>query len=213
MRMDQDANRILDNVIEQRRTVRAFKPEVPEVVLIEGIIHAGLWAPYAGLAVSGEQGFRKFFVMKGENPLLSQIAGLIQVQSKVSLAKLLEEKPFLKEKPNPFMSRLSNMADKGFPDLLKAPCLIVIAERRGLPPAEKQSLAHVVQNMWLKATAVGLGMRLISVIETLTDNKGFCDLLGLNMGEFAFNGCIVGYSAQEPQAGKRPDDKEVTKWM
>ena len=43
--------------------------------------------------------------------------------------------------------------------------------------------------------------------------QSFCSLMGLILGEFAFNGCIVGFSAQEPQVGKRPDDKEVIKWM
>ena len=105
------------------------------------------------------------------------------------------------------------MAEKGFPDLLKAPCLIVIAERKGIPPAERQSLAHVVQNMWLKATALGIGFRLISVIERLTETDGFCDLLGVRLGEFAFTGCIIGFSAEEPGTRKRAEDSEVTKWM
>jgi nitroreductase len=82
-----------------------------------------------------------------------------------------------------------------------------------MPPAEKQSLAHVVENMWLKATALGLGLRLISVIDTLTANKDFSELLGLNHGEYAYTACIVGFAAQAQQAGKRPADHDVTKWL
>ncbi len=216
MSMDQEANRILDDIVEHRRTVRSFKSEVPDRALVEAIIHAGLWAPYASLAVSGEKGFRMFFVVQKGSETLKKVAVLIQEQAKASLQqmqKLFEEKPFLKEKSTAYLSRISGMAEKGFPDLLNAPCLIIIAEKRGMPPAERQSLAHVVQNMWLKATALGLGLRLISAIETLTENKGFCELLGLHVAEFAFTGCVVGFSAQEPQVGKRPDDKAITKWM
>ncbi|MGD0953085.1 MAG: hypothetical protein ABR985_11955 [Methanotrichaceae archaeon] len=34
---------------------------------------------------------------------------------------------------------------------------MVVAERKSFPPVEQQSLAHCLQNMWLKATALGLG--------------------------------------------------------
>jgi len=43
------------------------------------------------------------------------------------------------------------------------PYYIVVAERSGIPPAEQQSLAHCLENMWLKATALGLGFQLVSV--------------------------------------------------
>jgi len=211
-----EANGILDAIIKRRRTVRSFTPEMPKRQAIEEIINAGLWAPYAALAVAGEQVFRRFFVIQNGSPILSKVSELIQQQARASLEEMnrtFNEKPFLREKSVDFMNRLSSMVEKGFPDLLSAPCLIIIAERKGIPPAEKQSLAHAIQNMWLKATALGLGMRLISVIESLTENTNFCNLVGLSNGEFAFSGCIVGFSAQEPNVGKRPGCDEVTKWM
>jgi nitroreductase len=211
-----EANEILDALIKHRRTVRSFTPEMPKRQTIEEIINAGLWAPYAALAVTGEQVFRRFFVIQKGSAMLSKVNELIQQQASVSLEEMnrvFNERPLLREKSGGFVNRLSSMVEKGFPDLLSAPCLIIIAERKGIPPAEKQSLAHAVQNMWLKATALGLGMRLISMIESLTENASFSDLLGLSYGEFAFNGCIVGFSAQEPNIGKRPGHDEVTKWM
>ena len=48
------------------------------------------------------------------------------------------------------MKRLEMIANKGIPGLRTAPYFIVVAEIRGIPPAELQSLAHVVENMWLK---------------------------------------------------------------
>ncbi len=216
MSINNEANKILDNIIEKRRTVRSFKTDIPGKEMIEAVIHAGLWAPYAGLAVTGDQDFRKFFVIQNGSPLLTKINQLLKHQSVISLEQMgkgFKENSFLREKSIRFLDRLSSIAENGFPELVNAPCLIIIAERKGIPPSEKQSLAHVVQNMWLKATVLGLGLRLISIIESLTENMDFCSLLGLKLGEFAFNGCMLGYADQESQAGKRPDDKEVTKWL
>jgi nitroreductase len=216
MIISDEANKTLDTIIEQRRTVRIFKPDIPKKETIEAIINAGMWAPYAALATTDEHAFRRFFVIQGGSPTLSKIGELIQQQAKVSLEEMdraINEKPFLREKSIGFMNRLSSLAAKGFPDLLNAPCLIVIAERKGIPSAERQSLAHVIQNMWLKATALGLGMRLVSAIESLTENAALCGLLGLSVNEFAFNGCIFGLSAREPNVGKRPSCHDVTKWM
>jgi nitroreductase len=216
MVFNEESNKALDSIIENRRSVRAFKPDIPSKDLIEKIVHAGLWAPYAMLAVGDTQDFRRFFVMQGNSPSLKKVSDCVQEQSRIFLEqmkKTFEEKPFLREKTGRFVNFISSMAENGAPSILNAPCLIIIAEHKGMPAVEKQSLAHVVQNMWLKATALGLGLQLISMIESLGENKGLCDLLGLKLGECAFNGCIVGYAAQPPQAGKRPDDERVTLWL
>ncbi len=49
------------------------------------------------------------------------------------------------------------IGDKGIPGVSTAPYFIIIAELRGIPPAEQESLAHVLENMWLKTTALNLG--------------------------------------------------------
>jgi nitroreductase len=211
-----EENRMLDQIIERRRTVRAFKDDIPAKEDIEAVIHAGLWAPFAGLAIADEKNFRKFFVVRQGSPLLPRISDLIKKQSRFSLEELertIAEKPFLKEKAKGYMARISSMAEKGFPELAQAPCLIIVAEQKGTPPAEKQSLAHVIQNMWLKATALGLGLRLVSVIESLGAQADFSILLGLNHGEYAYTACILGHAAQEPQPGKRPADHDATRWL
>ena len=43
----------------------------------------------------------------------------------------------------------------------------------------------------------------IIMIENLTESKEFCELLGLPYGEFAFNGCIIGYQANESSERNR----------
>ena len=108
----------------------------------------------------------------------------------------------MKEKSARYVQRLSGVSKNGYPGLTEVPCFIVVAEHRGIPSAEKQSLAHVMQNMWLKATALGLGFQLVSMIEGLTEVQEFSKLLKLPSGEFAFNGCIIGYALKSPLLGK-----------
>jgi nitroreductase len=216
MNTETELSKTLRAVVEQRRTVREFKPDIPSKEAINEIVHAGLWAPYAGLAITKEKDFRRFFIIQNGNTIMNSINELIKEQSKVSLAqmeKTFSEKPFLKEKAKGYLNRVTTMAERGFDALLTAPCLIIVGEQKGIPPSEKQSLAHVIQNMWLITTALGLGFRLISVIESLSENKDFCELLGVELGDYAFTGCIVGFALKEPEAGKRPREEEITKWL
>ena len=92
-----------------------------------------------------------------------------------------------------------------------APYYIVVAERAGL--VAPQSLAHVLENMWLMATALGLGMHLVSVTLTMGDDPAFCRLLGLPVGEYALNGCAIGVAAQKPEARPAPDAAGVIGWL
>jgi nitroreductase len=216
MNINDEENKVLDKIIENRRTIRAFKKEIPTKAMIEAIIHAGLWAPYAKMAITRVKDFRRFFVIQNGNPMLNRISDLIQQQATVTLEHL--EKSFiknssLKEKGKNYFNIVKGLTAKGYPDLPDYPCLIIIAEQRGIPQAEKQSLAHVVQNMWLKASALGLGLRLMSVIEILTEDKDFSGLLGLNFGDYAFTGCIVGFSSIEPERGERPFEEDVITWL
>ncbi len=82
-----------------------------------------------------------------------------------------------------------------------------------MPPAQKQSLAHVLQNMWLKATALGLGFQLLTLTETMSSNKDFLNLLELPYGEFELDGCAISYPDQTPTEKKIPEVDEVTKWL
>jgi nitroreductase len=214
MDFDDSANKILDSIIESRRTVRSFKAEIPRKEIIEAIVHVGLWAPFARMAITREQDFRRFFIIQNGNPILSRISELIKRQATVTLGHLekrILEKPILRGKAGNYLRVLNGLVEKGYPDLVTYPCLVIVGEQIGVPPAEQQSLAHVVENMWLKATALGLGLRLMSVIETLTESVDFCRLLGFNLGEYAFTGCIIGYADQNPAAATRPQDREITK--
>lgn len=195
---DEQDNNILDRIIKERHTVRKFKNDIPAKEEITAIIDAGLHAPYAAMAVGRFTEYRHFFVLTKRNPLIEKIGELLKHSASEychSLKAKVESDPSLNEKAQPFLKIQENVMVNGLPGLPEAPCLIIAAERRGIPDCEMESLAHVIQNMWLKSTAMGLGLRLISAVEPLTYNEEFSQLLGLNYGDYAFAGCIIGYES------------------
>ncbi|MGZ4847209.1 MAG: nitroreductase family protein [Halobacteriota archaeon] len=82
-----------------------------------------------------------------------------------------------------------------------------------MPPVEQQSLAHCLQNMWLKATAPGLGFQLVSVTAQMGQDKEFCSMLGVPDGEFGTNGCAIGYPVKRLQPVERSNARDVTTWI
>ena len=210
-----ECNQIIDQLIVSRRSIRKFKQEAPSKELITQVLQAGLRAPYAGAAVQGEN-FRRFIVISRESKATVEVSAILKRRLQ-NWSKQIEEQmqsnDFMKQHAAPFLGRLKMMAEHGVPNLGTAPYFIVIAERRGFPPAEQLSIAHCLQNMWLKATALGLGIQLVSATGQLDKDKGFCDILGVPVGEYALDGCLVGYPDMNPPVPKRPDLEQVTKWV
>ena len=210
-----ECNRIIDQLIMSRRSIRKFKQEAPPKELIEQILQAGLLAPYAGAGVERED-FRRFVVVPRESKATAQVVDILkrhlQAWSK-QIEEQMQTNDFVKQHAGPFLGRLKMMAERGPPNVGVAPYYIVIAEQRGFPPAEQLALAHCLQNMWLKATALGLGMQLLSMTERLDKDEEFCDLLGVSVGEYALDGCLIGYPDMNPLPPKRPDLAHVTKWI
>jgi nitroreductase len=208
-------NAILDRILESRRSVRSFAPDIPPKEDIIRIIRVGLLAPYAAQAVAG-QDFRRFFVLQEETPKLALVAALGRRQAKRMAEQLRDElaaNPSLEDQAKGFVKRLEQLAERGVPGIGSAPYYIVVAERRGIPPAEQQSLAHCLENMWLKATALGLGFQLVSVTAEMGQDREFCSVLGIPHGEFGTNGCAIGYPMERLPPAERPDAREVTKWI
>jgi nitroreductase len=211
----EEDNAIFDRILESRRSVRAFAPDVPPKEDILRIVQAGLLAPYAAQAVSG-QDFRQFFIFQKGGPQLALVAELGRRHVKRMAEQLrgeLAATPSLQEKGTGFVKRLEQLEKIGVPGIGTAPYYVVVAERRGIPPAEQQSLAHCLQNMWLKATALGLGFQLVSLTAQLGNDSEFCSMLGIPSGEFGTNGCAIGYPLQRLPPAERPDARDVTKWI
>ncbi len=173
-------------------------------------------APFAAQAVDENDDFRRFFVFENNTPSMDKAATLMRRKAKEGLDhfnKMVEEKPFLKSKVNPFMKKLQMFADKGVLGVGTAPYFIVVAEIRGVPPVVQESIAHCMENMWLKTTALNLGFHLVSLTSQMAEEKEFMELLDIPLGKYGLNGCAIGYPANETSSGPRPDTKTVTKWM
>jgi nitroreductase len=210
-----ECSKVIDRVIESRRTVRKFKQEAPPRELIEQILKAGLLAPFASAGVSRED-FRRFIVIPRESAATAQVAAILKRRAGVwsrEIETKMQEDEFVRKHAPPFLERLKLMAERGMPNIGKAPYYIVVAEQRGFPPAEQLSLAHCLQNMWLKAAAQGLGFQLLSLTEQLDNDREFCDLIKIPVGEFALDGCLVGYPDMTPMPPKRPDLNQITRWL
>ena len=101
----------------------------------------------------------------------------------------------------------------GVPTMYRRRPIIQPDDIGAMLPVQQQSLAHALENMWLMATALGLGMHLVSATATMGDDPTFCKLLGLPVGEFALNGCAVGVPAQPLEMRRTPDAAAATTWL
>jgi nitroreductase len=210
-----DYNQALDWLIESRRSIRKFKLDTIPRQLVEQIIRAGLLAPYSGLAVFRDD-FRRFVVIPRQSKSTVQIADLLKHRISNLCKQLetqMEQNTFTKEHGQAFLQNLKTMSQHGIPNLGKAPYYIVVAEQRGIPPVEQRSLAHCMQNMWLKATALGVGFQLLSITAQMAKDKEFCNLLNIPSGQFALDGCLIGIADMIPSPSRRPRPDEVTKWI
>jgi len=213
--VNEGENRLLDDIIARRRSTRAFRPETPPEEWIEHIILAGLRAPYAGLAANENVPYRLFRVIRqGQSMVRAQ--DLIKKQAEAALEQLRAEmvkNAYLRENGAAFAKRVEGIAEGGIPSLREAPFFLVVAERRGIPPVEFESLAHCLENMWLKATALGLGFQLLSVTKMLSESPRFFELIGLEFGQFLLNGCAIGYAKHPPAKRRLSSVGEVTEWL
>ncbi len=211
-------NRYLDQILAERRSYRMFTPEFPPEDAIKRILHAGLLAPFAAVAVgNSKEYFRRFFVMKQGSQSITAAIPLVMAEIHRMAEKLHEEMKNnirLREQGIGFAQRLAMIKKRGIvPGIGTAPYYIVVAERKGYPPVELQSLAHCMENMWLKATALGLGFQIVSVTSSMSQNTEFCTLLGIPVGEWELMGCAIGYPQEHLSPSIRPPVEDVTHWL
>lgn len=194
--INRNVNDVFDDIIRKRRSIRSFKSMVPSKEILKEIIYAGAYAPYAALAVNDISQYRRFYVFTKNHGYLERINVYIKETAEKKLEELsmeLEKEPKFREEAESYKRRLGSFAMNGFIGMSEVPCLIVIAEKKGLPAVERQSLAHALENMWLKTAAMDLGMHLFSIIEHLSENEEFSKLLKLDHGEYTYTGCVIGY--------------------
>jgi nitroreductase len=211
-------NVVFDKIVLERRSHRQFKHEFPPQEYISKIIHAGLHAPFAAAAMfDTEDYFRRFFVLKKDSENMIKAASLFFDEVKaisLNLQHAMENDPELSKKATGFANRLEMIQKMGkVPGVGTAPYFIIVAEKKGFPPIEQQALAHCLENMWLKATALGLGFQIVSITAQMADNPAFCKILSIHPGEWALMGCAVGYPVEELPHSIRPPVERVTFWL
>jgi len=200
----------LDVIVRARRSVRAFDPIPPRKEAIEAIIQAGLLAPFGALAVAGKPDFRKVFVIRSLSSAMEAAADIL----KHRMAKVADE---LEKKvgPVPFVQNLKRIGQQGVSGVGNAPYFVVVGERKGMPPIAAQSLSYCLQNMWLKATSLGIGLQLVSATIQMDGDPDFCRLLGIPCGEYALDGCALGYPSDnyQPPSLEYPTLAKSVSWL
>ncbi len=208
-------NKVLDTIIQSRQTSRTFLPESPDTALLNAVIEAGRQAPFGELAVFKQTDFRKFFVFPANSSALPKLRGVLMagLQRVIdnTLTPQLEQHPVLKVPIKAF----SNIINSGSSQVGAAPWFVVAAERRGVfPPVEQISLGYVMENMYLKATALGLGMQIISSVHvTGGDDPELCAILGITPGEFGLDACNLGFTDKEPRTEPRAVPISSVTWI
>jgi len=184
---------------------------------VNEILESAIYAPYAaaatGLPLSD---VRKVFVFSTGTPsmesakeiLLSAIAS-----NALKINIVLKIFPFLNKKMKSFSNRLNSISRNGIPSLIDGSYFVVIAERKGFPPNEKQSLSHVIQNMWLTATKFNIGFQLLSATGILSNNSRFLKLLNLPKNKYHLEGCVIGISKQQTEERKEFQLDEFVSWI
>lgn len=196
---------LVERVVAERRSVRNFGDAAPAREVVEQILAAGLVAPYAAAMAPGAALDRRFFVLPRGSAALSAAAAAIQAHAAEVLAG--------DAVPGPLRARLEPVAQGRILGLGTAPYYVVVAERVSMALVQQQSLAHVLENMWLLATVLGLGMHLVSVTTTMADDPAFCEVIGLPVAAYALNGCALGVPAQRPETRPVPDVAAATAWL
>ena len=199
-----------DAIVRARHSVREFSSSVPSREAVESIIQAGLLAPFGALAVAGKSDFRKVIIFRKSSSALKEAERII----KNRIAKLADE---IEKKLGliPYVQILRRFGQQGTPAVSNAPYYVVIGESKGIPPVAAHSLCYSLQNMWLKATSLGIGIQIISLTTQMDNDPEFCKLLNLPVGEYALDGCALGYPADryQPPPVKYPTLEESVSWL
>jgi nitroreductase len=201
----QESVAAIRQVIARRCSIRSFASAMPSHELIEEILAAGFAAPYAAAMAPGAALDRRFFVLPRGCAALQAAAATMKAHAVEALGE--------GELPAPLSARLAPIAQGRILGVGTAPYYVVVAERAGMMTVAQESIAHALENMWLMATALGLGMHLVSVTSMMADDRAFCHILGLPVSEFALNGCAIGVPEQAAEARSLFDVGSVIRWL
>lgn len=202
-------NKSISGIISSRSTVRSFTDQVPSKDLITEVLEAGRLAPYAGLANRGTTDFRRFFVLPRGSKSIELLRSAILQEVKV---KLPEYERSNDPKMQNMLQVMRMISEKGLPPWT-APWLVIVAERRGHPAHEVQSMGHCIENIWLQATALDLGIQLVSAINDLNGSELLGQILCLDAAQFHCTAFQIGYPASPPRQDARHEPDLLITWL
>lgn len=197
--------------IARRKTTRNFADALPDAAAMTAIARTAWQAPFGGATGIPRSEGRRVFVFPPHTAKRAEAVEALYAtirKNATRLRRLLQCAPWLRKKMGPFSARLDGISARGIPGFGRATYFVVVAERRGFPPVEKQSLAHAMQNMWLAATDMELGFQLVSATSLMGSNRAFMNLLGLSKGEWALDGCLIGRPGEGDAAKREPPPPE-----
>jgi len=199
-----------DEIIRERHSVRAFSSTSPCREDVEAIIQAGLLAPFGAFAVTGQSDFRKIFIISNSTTEMETAANILKNRIAVQAIELEKKVGSL-----PFVHNLKRIGEQGVPGVGNAPYYVVIGERKGIPTVAAQSLCFCLENMWLKATTLGIGLQLVSATMLMDSDPEFCRFLNIPVGEYALDGFALGIPADDyqPHPVKYPILEESVSWL
>lgn len=198
----------LDKVIKKRRSIRKFKDKEIKHQDVEAILEAGIWAPS-----SGNSRPYKFYILNDRKKidLFYDLAtkSIIEWRKKNKQADefYTEQDMFLK-------------LDAYFKPIKKAPAHILIffnlkkvaelntggsiekfKENNYLYHSYRDSLHYTIQNMWLKATELGLASVYLEITRHMGENANKFLALGNELEYFSV--LPIGYADEDPKREKR----------
>ncbi|HJV77370.1 MAG TPA: nitroreductase family protein [Paludibacter sp.] len=206
----------LEDVIRSRKSIRTYSKEFPNEEVVKKIVQSAIYAPYSRATGLPYQEIRRIFILS-QNTEKIEIARelLLSEMRKISVKvnRLLFFFPFLRKRMGPFANKIAIQSKTGIPSLNDAAYYVIIAEKKGFPLMAKQSIAYAMENIWLSTTDAGLGFQLITETGILSDNKQFCDLLGLPKG-YQLDGCVIGIPKSTTAAElKQFDFDKFVTWL
>jgi nitroreductase len=215
--MDSHGITLVEDLIRSRRSLRTFSSEVQvDDASVAKIAQAGLYAPYGAATGIPFKEIRKIYIIRQSSPAMEQIRPIIAAHQKNAALKmriLMTLLPFLRSRMKKFAERIHSLSQNGIPGLAECSFYLVAAEKKGFPPVAQQALAHVMQNMWLTATAHGVGFQLLSVTDSLHSRKDFMGILGLAPRQWALAGCALGMPKQTESRTQQERPKDNIYWI
>lgn len=184
---------ILD-LIRNRRSIKAFRPDPVPRETIERLLDAAVWAPNHKLTepwtfyVLGERTRRRFAELR---------------------RRLRAQKA-----PDPGAPEMRKAIEKAYGDAMAAPAILVVACAASEDPVRREedyaATAMAVENLLLGAAGLGLGTYLRT--GEILEHPEMKALVGLPDGHRLFGVIFLGVPAETPSKRRAPA-AEKTRWL